>query len=80
MVMNMLLQTFAITGRSINQFELREAGVVLRPLLVGVYSVDFTARSKAIQAGREVATRLLPELRSNITALMRRAATRLPSG
>ena len=70
-VMKMLLQTFAIMGRSINQFELREADVVLRPLLVGVSSADFAARSKAIQAGREVATRLLPELKAKITSLMR---------
>ena len=34
--MRMLLQTFAIMARSINQFELREADVVLRPKLVGV--------------------------------------------
>ncbi len=70
-VMKMLLQTFAIMGRSINHFELREADVVLRPLLVGVSSADFAARSKAIQAGREVATRLLPELKAKITSLMR---------
>ena len=70
-VMKMLLQTFAIMGRSINQFELREADVVLRPLMAGLSSADFTARSKAIQAGREVATRLLPELKAKITALMR---------
>lgn len=70
-VMKMLLQTFAIMGRSINQFELRDADVVLRPLMTGVSSADFTARSRAIQAGREVAIRLLPELKAKITALMR---------
>ncbi len=68
-VMKMLLQTFAIMGRSINQFELRDADVVLRPLLAGVASADFAARLKAIQAGREVATRQLAELRGRIAAL-----------
>ena len=34
--MRMLLQTFAIMGRSINSFELRDADVVLRPRLAGV--------------------------------------------
>jgi NTE family protein len=29
--MKLLLQTFAIMGRSINQFELRQADVVVRP-------------------------------------------------
>ena len=70
-VMKMLLQTFAIMGRSINQFELRDADVVLRPVLVGVSSADFGARQRAIQAGREVALRQLPELRARIAALTR---------
>ena len=70
-VMKMLLQTFAIMGRSINQFELKDADIVLRPLLAGVSSADFTARMKAIQAGREAALRLLPDLKAKITSLMR---------
>jgi NTE family protein len=65
----MLLQTFAIMGRSINQFELRDADLVLRPALAGVGSSDFAARSRAIQAGREVALKLLPELRARIAKL-----------
>ena len=51
--MRMLLQTFAIMGRSINNFELRDADVVLRPKLPGVSGADFTSRRQAIQAGRE---------------------------
>jgi NTE family protein len=70
-VMEMLLQTFAIMGQSINRFELRDADVVLRPSLVGVSSADFTARLKAIRAGREAALRMLPALKAKITALMR---------
>ena len=70
-VMKMLLQTFAIMGRSINQFELRDADVVLRPVLAGVSSADFSARQKAIQAGRDAALRQLPELRARIAALTR---------
>ncbi len=70
-VMEMLLQTFAIMGQSISRFELRDADVVLRPALIGVSSADFTARLKAIQAGREAALRMLPALKAKITALMR---------
>ncbi len=70
-MMKLLLQTFAIMGRSINQFELRDADVVLRPLLAGISSADFASRSKAIQAGRDAASRQLPELRARITALTR---------
>jgi NTE family protein len=69
-VMKMLLQTFAIMGRSINQFELRDADVVLRPALAGVSSADFSARLRAIQAGRDVAQRMLPEIKARIAALM----------
>jgi NTE family protein len=68
-VMKMLLQTFAIMGRSINTFELREADIVMRPSLAGVGSADFTARRRAIQAGREAALAMLPQLKARIVAL-----------
>jgi NTE family protein len=70
-VMKMLLQTFSIMGRSINQFELRDADIVLRPALNGVSSADFTARRRAILAGREAAQAAMPALRAKITALTR---------
>jgi len=66
--MRMLLQTFAIMGRSINQFELREADLVLRPKLAGVSGADFTSRAKSIQAGRAAASEALAELRNRIVA------------
>jgi len=68
-LMKMLLQTFSIMGRSINLLELKDADVVLRPLLAGVSSADFTARKRAIQAGRDAATAVLPQLRARIVAL-----------
>jgi NTE family protein len=62
----MLLQTFAIMGRSINGFELRDADVVVRPRLTGVSSADFAARRHSILAGREAALSLLTELRAQV--------------
>jgi NTE family protein len=62
-LMRVLLQTFSIMGRSISQFELREADVVLRPRLSGISSADFGARAQAIKAGREAALAALPQLR-----------------
>ncbi|MFG6468946.1 patatin-like phospholipase family protein [Roseateles sp. BYS87W] len=62
----MLMQTFSIMGRSINMFELRDADVVIRPRLDGVGSADFTARRRAVQAGREAAQALVPLLRQRI--------------
>ena len=73
-LMKMLLQTFAIMSRSINSFELREADVVLRPALAGISSADFTARRRAIIAGREAALKALPELRQRLADWAQRAA------
>ena len=65
----MLLQTFAIMGKSISQFELKDADVVLRPRLLGVSSADFTARKRAIESGREAALAGLAGLRARLAAL-----------
>ena len=67
---NMLLQTFAIMGKSINQFELKDADIVVRPLLAGVSSADFTARKRAIDAGRAAGLAALAGLRARIATLM----------
>jgi NTE family protein len=64
----MLLQTFAIMGKSINRWELREADLVVRPALVGVGSADFASRRRSIEAGRVAMARLLPQLRAAIAA------------
>jgi NTE family protein len=66
--LQILLQTFAIMGKSINTFELREADVVVRPALAGVGSADFTSRKRAIEAGRAAMLRLLPQLKAAIAA------------
>jgi NTE family protein len=69
-----LLQTFAIMGRSINALELRgQDMVVLRPALDGVSGTDFAARSRAIAAGREAMQKALPQLRQAIDAGMKPA-------
>ncbi|HWI83416.1 patatin-like phospholipase family protein [Ramlibacter sp.] len=62
--LQILLQTFAIMGKNINKYELREADVVVRPALLGFGSADFASRGKAIAAGRAAMQRLLPELRA----------------
>lgn len=66
--LQILLQTFAIMGRSINSHELRDADVVVRPALSGVSSADFSARRRSIEAGRAAMLQLLPQLRSRIAA------------
>ena len=66
--LQILLQTFAIMGKSINSYELRDADVVVRPALVGVGSAEFTARRRAIEAGRAAMTRSLPQLKAAMEA------------
>lgn len=63
-----LLQTFAIMGKSINQYELQDADVVVRPALVGFGSADFASRRQAIAAGRAAMERALPQLKAAIQA------------
>jgi len=64
--LQILLQTFAIMGRSINQYELALADVVVRPSLVGLKSADFTSRQRAIDAGRAAMLAALPALKAKL--------------
>ena len=63
-----LLQTFAIMGKSINEYALQGADIVVRPELVGVKSGDFTAKRRAIDAGKLAMQRLIPQLKAAIEA------------
>lgn len=69
--LEILLQTFAIMGKRINSFELKDADVVVRPALAGVSSADFGARKRAIDAGRQAMQRMLPQLQAAIAARSR---------
>ena len=62
--LQILMQTFAIMGKSINDFELKNADVVVRPALLGVGSADFGARRRSIVAGRVAMQAMLPRLKS----------------
>ncbi len=61
-----LMQTFAIMGKSINTLALQEADVVVRPALSGVKSADFGARQRAIEAGRVAMRAALPALKARM--------------
>ncbi len=66
--LQILLQTFAIMGKSINVYELRDADLVVRPSLLGVKSADFGARRRAIEAGRAAMLQALPQLKAALLA------------
>jgi len=69
--LQILLQTFAIMGKSINTWELKEADLVVRPALGGVRSADFASRRKTVEAGRAAMLQALPQLRTAIEAKSR---------
>jgi NTE family protein len=69
--LEILLQTFAIMGLSINTFELKDADVVVRPALNGIASSDFSSRKRSIEAGRQAMLLQLPNLRAAIAAKTR---------
>ena len=67
--MRMLLQTFAIMGKSINSWELKDADVVVRPALRGMSSADFSGKKRrAIEAGRAAMLAALPRLKAALEA------------
>lgn len=66
--LQILMQTFAIMGRSINRWELRDADVVVRPALAGMSSADFASKRRAIEAGRAAMLAALPKLRAAMAA------------
>jgi NTE family protein len=66
--LQILLQTFAIMGKSINSFELKDAELVVRPELVGVKGGDFTAKRRSIDAGKLAMQRAMPQLKALIEA------------
>lgn len=65
---DMLLQTFAIMGQSINQYELKDADIVIQPKLSMMKGTDFPGRNLAILAGEQATVAAMPELKRKLTA------------
>ena len=66
--LQILLQTFAIMGKSINEYELKGADLVVRPAQAGLKSADFSSRQRAIDAGRAAMLAALPALKARLAA------------
>ena len=66
--LDVLLQTFAIMGQSINHYELREADVVIQPRLGTMKGSDFPGRNTAILAGEQAASAVMAELKRKLEA------------
>ena len=66
--LDVLLQTFAIMGQSINAYELKDADVVIQPRLGTMKGNDFPGRNTAILAGEQAASALMPEIKRKLAA------------
>ncbi len=62
-MLQILLQTFSIMGKSISDLELKEADLVVKPALSGIGSAAFNERKRSIEAGRVAMTQALPQLK-----------------
>lgn len=65
---NVVLQTFAIMGQTINDYALREADIVIRPALGEMKGNDFGERRVAILAGENALLRALPAIRGKLAS------------
>jgi NTE family protein len=63
---DVMLQTFAIMGQTINSYELKNADVVIQPSLGNMKGSDFAGRNQAILAGEQAAMRVMPELKQKL--------------
>lgn len=63
---DVLLQTFAIMGQTINQYELKNADIVLQPGLGAMKGSDFASRNVAIMAGEQAALAAMPEIKRKL--------------
>jgi NTE family protein len=66
--LDVLLQTFAIMGQSINHYELQDADVVIQPSLGAMKGSDFQGRNNAILAGEQAASAMMPEIKRKLAA------------
>ncbi len=64
--LEILLQTFAIMGQSLNHYELRDADIVIRPELATMKGNDFQQRNVAIMAGERAAATQMTEIKQRL--------------
>ncbi|CAN7432528.1 patatin-like phospholipase family protein [Pseudoduganella sp. LjRoot289] len=67
--LEVILQTFSIMGQRINQFELKDADIVIQPPLGRMAGNDFGNRAKAIQAGERATNAIMAQLKQKLKAM-----------
>lgn len=68
-MVDVLLQTFAIMGQTINRHELPEANIVIRPNTPGIRATGFQDRHLAVMEGEKAVAALLPEIKARLARL-----------
>ena len=66
---DILLQTVTIMGQSINQYELKQADIMIRPELPGMKGSDFAGRNLAILAGERSAMAAMPDIKQKLKTM-----------
>ncbi|MYN07833.1 patatin-like phospholipase family protein [Pseudoduganella aquatica] len=67
--LEVILQTFSIMGQRINQYELKDADIVIQPPLGRMAGNDFGNRNKAIQAGERATNAIMAQLKQKLKAM-----------
>ncbi|USX12519.1 patatin-like phospholipase family protein [Oxalobacteraceae bacterium OTU3CAMAD1] len=68
---DVIMQTFSIMGQRINQYELKDADIVIAPSLGKMAGNDFAGRNQAILAGEQAAALAMPQLKQKLEARRR---------
>lgn len=66
---DVVLQTFTIMGQTINQYELKNADIVIRPALGMMKGTDFNGRNLAVLAGEQAAMAQMAEIKRKLKAM-----------
>jgi NTE family protein len=66
--MEVIMQTFSIMGQRINQFELKDADIVIQPSLGAMKSNDFNGRNLAILAGEQATFAVMNQIKAKLKA------------
>lgn len=65
---DLLLDTIAVMGTAISRYELREADVVVRPVIAGLSAANFEQRHEAILRGEQAGYAAIGRIRDKIAA------------
>jgi NTE family protein len=68
-ISDILWQTFAIFGQTLNRHEQTSADIVVRPVTSGLPSTDVSGRNKAVLEGEKAVAAILPELKAKLAKL-----------